>query len=1156
MNKIFENMKGRKIILVLIVAILFLEIYGVLLTASPVVAADLTQSAGRDSTVMIEPHFNDTITINGVTYTASHTAANMGMAWKDSSGKFYSIGQDLKPVPMSEAESEKYEPDSNNDVGTILGNIFGWILYYIAVAAGWIVSALVYAMLSVASYPINTHLPAISSGWQAIRDICNNFFIVILIAIAIGTIIKIPQWQIKALLPKLLIMAILINFSKMFCGIMIDVSQVLMLAFASPLQSITGGNIILAALGIPNMYELMDPNGTGGWTDSGAKTLSNTTGIGYSNIITALLYALIASLVAAAVMVAIIAILVYRIVALLFLTVLSPLPFILTTFKQGEKYAGQWWSQMTNNLVVGPVMLFFLWVSFTIMAFTGATTEGGDSSYIGNAIQEKQTNKENKGAVNLPAQFAVLSKAMTTEGIINFGMVIGMLIASLVMGKSTGAAGASWAGSSLSFLDKARKGAQAMPWRATKSVGRGAKSAAGAIATGINDRMLIGEGLARTGFKIANKVPFARTLLSRPFARMTANMKSARTKRNEETMRNAELVNKKAFRDMNAEELVSMAENGNIDQRMAVTRELMRQVIANPDVDPEVEKRALAATKDLFANTTTFKGGNSKLLGDLKDEFASRHQARALEVLSEKELRKLIMAAKFDPDKAARKISAGHPEWLDKLFSAMMTEEDQTEYANTYVGEDGKLATAAEYQKMDAKTQKTFKKGRKADINSYIKFQYANHDGDPKAIANSFAQFQDEKIKDIIRDQINIGDLKSLLTKDGKIDKDNAMTITKSLYNNRLASLGELSREFGEPGNISEADLQTMTEVATAVAPDIARLSHEGVAQEQELKKKQTEATLSGNTDEAKKLKEEADALHEKLVAQQKDLIMNCASRTGGDMFNTLRGGKDEEKNLTHEALVGALTEMMQDLYAFEEANEKLLQSAKNKADQEKNTGIEANYTPEEKAAVEKQKMLQSRAALTAEHVYQGKVKTDLYGVMRKLEEGKGVKNASKRKTADLTPDEQKVRKSVRAKVNDTLRPIISVQGMGDVAKGKVHGDILGSNSYNLSVGYLEKWTPNQAQNFFDNIGNYDKRIRNPMEDLLEKIYKIQNKEQVDVGKGQYVVDVAGLKKYFEDKYDVEITDSALANAVKIIENEKVQEYIRTGSSKGKGRST
>ncbi|MCH8287370.1 hypothetical protein IIB79_12740, partial [candidate division KSB1 bacterium] len=62
----------------------------------------------------------------------------------------------------------------------------------------------------------------------------------ILLAIAIGTILRLESYNFKKLLPKVVIMAVLVNFSLVITGLIIDFSQVILFTFATAFAE-TGG---------------------------------------------------------------------------------------------------------------------------------------------------------------------------------------------------------------------------------------------------------------------------------------------------------------------------------------------------------------------------------------------------------------------------------------------------------------------------------------------------------------------------------------------------------------------------------------------------------------------------------------------------------------------------------------------------------------------------------------------------------------------------------------------------------------------------------------------------------------------------------------------------------------------------------------------------
>jgi hypothetical protein len=77
---------------------------------------------------------------------------------------------------------------------------------------------------------------AVIQGWVIVRDLSNMFFVVILLVIAFATILHIENYNYKKWLPKLILMAVLINFSKTICGLLIDVAQIVMLTLLTLLK--------------------------------------------------------------------------------------------------------------------------------------------------------------------------------------------------------------------------------------------------------------------------------------------------------------------------------------------------------------------------------------------------------------------------------------------------------------------------------------------------------------------------------------------------------------------------------------------------------------------------------------------------------------------------------------------------------------------------------------------------------------------------------------------------------------------------------------------------------------------------------------------------------------------------------------------------------
>src|SRR3989338_8231957 len=138
-------------------------------------------------------------------------------------------------------------PKSANavDVAATFGNVIktitaspilisiGIMAALMTVLFGAINSLIIGAIVALTSYNNFVKESSIIGAWVIIRDLCNMFFILILLVVAFAAILRIESYQWKKILPKLLIMAVLINFSRTFCGLIIDASQIIMLTFVN-----------------------------------------------------------------------------------------------------------------------------------------------------------------------------------------------------------------------------------------------------------------------------------------------------------------------------------------------------------------------------------------------------------------------------------------------------------------------------------------------------------------------------------------------------------------------------------------------------------------------------------------------------------------------------------------------------------------------------------------------------------------------------------------------------------------------------------------------------------------------------------------------------------------------------------------------------------
>ena len=119
----------------------------------------------------------------------------------------------------------------NSNLLGCVGQIIWGLIYipstYIIALAGWLFDITLAFTLSTKIL----NLGFAKNGWVVTRDLANMFFIFILLYIAIATILEIAAYNAKALLARLIIVALLLNFSLFFTRVIIDASNILALAF-------------------------------------------------------------------------------------------------------------------------------------------------------------------------------------------------------------------------------------------------------------------------------------------------------------------------------------------------------------------------------------------------------------------------------------------------------------------------------------------------------------------------------------------------------------------------------------------------------------------------------------------------------------------------------------------------------------------------------------------------------------------------------------------------------------------------------------------------------------------------------------------------------------------------------------------------------------
>ncbi len=224
-------------------------------------------------------------------------------------------------------------------------------------------STLTTMMIQFAQYNNFVLANPVTTGWPLVRDVCNMFFILVLLIVAFATIIGYEPFDYKKTVPKLLLMSVLINFSKTLVGLMIDFSQVVMLTFVNGFRAAAFGNV-MNAFGMTDFLSVIkNTNAQPTVVDNSALMISLLFAVGMLSVLAMML--LIMSIY-----------FLVRIILLWILLILSPLAFFAWALpdkiqKALDPLTGKWWKQLAALLSGGPIVAFFMWLTFAMVQNSG-----------------------------------------------------------------------------------------------------------------------------------------------------------------------------------------------------------------------------------------------------------------------------------------------------------------------------------------------------------------------------------------------------------------------------------------------------------------------------------------------------------------------------------------------------------------------------------------------------------------------------------------------------------------------------------------------------------------------------------------------------------------------------------------------------------------
>ncbi len=287
-------------------------------------------------------------------------------------------------------------------VFALAGNIFDWIFAY--------------------SVDDDSYRSAfVVQGWGVLRDVCNIFFIFILLYIAFKTILNLKSGKTKELVVNVVIIGLFINFSLFTTRIIIDTSNILARVFynSNTIQTTEGGangvtdaradnnttssssdsGVIPLSAGLVNKVNpqnlIINANKavdhSSNVKSNGASTVDSTEGsearITAGNFIIITILASIVNIVGIIVFISVAIFFVARVVGLWIMMIVSPLAFMSYAIPESQNISQigwkKWWPETINLAFMAPVFIFFLYIILQFLETGLGVMEAGSGEKTG-----------------------------------------------------------------------------------------------------------------------------------------------------------------------------------------------------------------------------------------------------------------------------------------------------------------------------------------------------------------------------------------------------------------------------------------------------------------------------------------------------------------------------------------------------------------------------------------------------------------------------------------------------------------------------------------------------------------------------------------------------------------------------------------------------
>jgi hypothetical protein len=307
-----------------------------------------------------------------------------------------------------------------------IGNLISFLANQIIILESKLLSLIVDAS-------VFTKMPVVVTGWKVARDFANLFFIALLVYVAFGYILRINTKNNQKLLVNIIVMAVLINFSLMIGGIIIDFSNVFFNYFLfGPSAGSSEGRGIYISNALANAFQLQkflnyqeaDDSLTSVQQRADEELNKQSINEKFFMSLVRLIFIIIFSFMVIIVLGALVGTLLVRLFSLWILLILAPLAWVVNLFPIPtlSSLGKQWWGNFLKQCFIAPVIGFFIYLALL-------TASNFKSLKIGDAYMAQFNGGLFGGSTN--TMFNILS-------VLQLLLVVGFLVGGLIVGQKLG----------------------------------------------------------------------------------------------------------------------------------------------------------------------------------------------------------------------------------------------------------------------------------------------------------------------------------------------------------------------------------------------------------------------------------------------------------------------------------------------------------------------------------------------------------------------------------------------------------------------------------------------------------------------------------------------------------------------------------------------